>query len=41
MEGKGINVFGFDKKTGQIYVKVDPKYFRPTEVFELSITIKS
>ena len=33
--GKGINEVGIDKKTGQIYVKVDPKYFRPTEVFEL------
>ena len=34
-KGKGINEVGIDKKTGQIYVKVDPKYFRPTEVFEL------
>tara|TARA_A100001011_G_scaffold378538_1_gene443393 strand:- start:438 stop:1109 length:672 start_codon:yes stop_codon:yes gene_type:complete len=33
--GKGLNEVGFDKKSGQIYVKVDPKYFRPTEVFEL------
>ena len=34
-KGKGINEVGIDKKTGHIYVKVDPKYFRPTEVFEL------
>lgn len=34
-KGKGNKEVGYDKKTGQIYVKVDPKYFRPTEVFEL------
>ncbi len=33
--GKGLNEVGFDKKTGQIYVKVDPVYFRPTDVDEL------
>ena len=33
--GKGLNEVGFDKKTKQIYVKVDPVYFRPTDVHEL------
>ena len=33
--GKGLNEVGYDKKSGQVYVKVDPRYFRPTEVFEL------
>ena len=28
----GINEEGYDKKTERIYVKVDPKYFRPNEV---------
>ena len=34
-KGKGLNEVGFDKKTGKIYVKVDPVYFRPTDVDEL------
>ncbi len=34
-QGKGHKEVGFDKITGQIYVKIDPKYFRPTEVNEL------
>ena len=29
--GKGLNEVGLDKKTKQIYVKVDTVYFRPTE----------
>ena len=33
--GKGLKEVGYDKKSGQVYVKVDPRYFRPTEVFEL------
>ena len=33
--GKGLNEIGYDKKTGQVYVKVDPVYFRPTDVDEL------
>ncbi len=33
--GKGLKEVGCDKKTGQVYVKVDPKYFRPTDVNEL------
>lgn len=31
-KGKGIDEKGFDKKTGDLIVVVDPKYFRPTEV---------
>jgi len=34
-KGKGLKEIGYDKKTGQILVKVDPIYFRPTEVDEL------
>ena len=31
-EGKGINEIGKDRLTGQTIVRIDPKYFRPTEV---------
>lgn len=31
-EGEGINEIGQDVQTGQVLVKVNPKYFRPTEV---------
>jgi len=34
-QGEGINEKGIDKKTGNIVVEVDPKYFRPTEVEQL------
>ncbi|MBX4196742.1 GDP-mannose 4,6-dehydratase [Candidatus Pacearchaeota archaeon] len=34
-KGEGINEVGIDKKTGKEIIKVDPKYFRPTEVFHL------
>lgn len=30
--GNGINETGLDKKNGEILVKIDPKYFRPSEV---------
>ena len=30
--GKGINEEGINKANGKVIVKVDPKYFRPTEV---------
>jgi GDPmannose 4,6-dehydratase len=30
--GKGVDEEGVDDKTGQVLVKVDPRYFRPTEV---------
>ncbi len=33
--GKGLREVGYDKKNGKVYVKVDPIYFRPTEVDEL------
>ena len=31
-EGDGLNEIGVDKKTNQTVIKVNPKYFRPTEV---------
>lgn len=31
-EGEGVNEVGQDAQTGQVLVKVNPKYFRPTEV---------
>jgi len=31
-KGEGLNEVGFDKKTSKELVKVDPRYFRPTEV---------
>lgn len=31
-EGEGVNERGQDAQTGQVLVKVNPKYFRPTEV---------
>ena len=34
-KGKGLKEVGFNKKTGQIHVKVNPIYFRPTDVDEL------
>jgi len=30
--GEGVEEEGYCKKTGRVYVRVDPKYFRPTEV---------
>ena len=34
-KGKGLKEVGYDKKTGKIHVKIDPVYFRPTDVDEL------
>jgi len=34
-EGKGLEEKGYDEKTGQCIVAVDPRYFRPTEVQSL------
>ncbi|MCD6184976.1 MAG: GDP-mannose 4,6-dehydratase [Deltaproteobacteria bacterium] len=31
-QGKGVDETGFDKATGKILVRIDPSYFRPTEV---------
>jgi len=31
-KGKGVDETGVDRKTGQILVRIDPRYFRPTEV---------
>jgi GDPmannose 4,6-dehydratase len=30
--GKGVDEEGTDSKTGEVLVKIDPRYFRPTEV---------
>jgi GDPmannose 4,6-dehydratase len=30
--GKGVDEKGYNKKTGEIIIEVDPKYFRPAEV---------
>jgi GDPmannose 4,6-dehydratase len=34
-KGKGLKEVGYDKKTGKTMIKVDPVYFRPTDVNEL------
>jgi GDPmannose 4,6-dehydratase len=34
-KGKGLKEIGVNKKTGEVYVRVDPVYFRPTDVDEL------
>lgn len=31
-KGKGMEEKGYDRKTGQLLVRVNPRYFRPTEV---------
>lgn len=31
-QGEGINEQAIDKKTGQLLIKIDPKFYRPTEV---------
>ena len=34
-KGKGVEEVGRRADTGQIVIKIDPRYFRPTEVDEL------
>ena len=34
-KGKGLKEVGVEKKTGKVLIKVDPVYFRPTDVNEL------
>jgi GDPmannose 4,6-dehydratase len=31
-KGEGVNEKGYNKKTGEVLIEVDPKYFRPSEV---------
>jgi len=31
-QGKGVHEKGIDRKTGNVVIEIDPKYFRPTEV---------
>jgi GDPmannose 4,6-dehydratase len=33
--GKGVDEIGIDERSGQVLVKIDPRYFRPTEVDKL------
>ena len=33
--GQGLKEIGYDKETKKILVKINPIYFRPTEVYEL------
>lgn len=37
-EGEGVNEVGKEKDTGVVRVKVDPKYFRPTDVVSFKYT---
>ncbi|MDD4575173.1 MAG: GDP-mannose 4,6-dehydratase [Bacteroidales bacterium] len=34
-KGEGVNEKGINKKTGEVVVEVDPRYFRPSEVDQL------
>jgi GDPmannose 4,6-dehydratase len=34
-QGKGVDEVGLDAKTGETLVAIDPRYYRPTEVFSL------
>lgn len=34
-DGTGVDEKGIDTKSGKVFVEVDPKYFRPSEVEEL------
>lgn len=31
-EGEGVDEVGIDKATGEVIIRIDPRYFRPTEV---------
>ena len=33
--GKGVNEIGYNAKNNKILVKIDPVYYRPTDIFEL------
>ena len=34
-KGKGLREIGYNKKNGQVHVRIDPGYFRPTDIKEL------
>ncbi len=34
-KGKGLNEIGINKDNGKVHVKIDPGYFRPTDISEL------
>lgn len=35
-EGEGVNEKGIDVATGKVLVEIDPKYFRPAEVEQVT-----
>lgn len=35
-DGEGVNEVGKDKNTGEVRVKVNPKFYRPTEVVRVT-----
>jgi len=37
-EGSGVNEVGKDKATGVVRIRINPKYYRPTEVVRVSVT---
>ena len=37
-EGSGVNEVGKDKATGRVRVRINPKYYRPTEVVRVPAT---
>ncbi len=34
-KGKGLKEIGYDKDSNKVLVKIDPTYYRPTDIFEL------
>jgi len=40
-EGEGVKEIGVDDKTGIVRVKVNPKYYRPTEVVSTSLILNT
>lgn len=38
-EGEGPNEIGKDKSNGKVVVKVNPKFYRPTEVVSYSMSL--
>ena len=39
--GKGVDEIGTDQATGIVRVRINPKYYRPTEVVSIKFTILS
>ena len=34
-KGKGVKEIGYNKLNGNIHIKIDPGYYRPTDIIEL------